>query len=333
MAPPRLSHDYLQQIISHHQSAVADGCIPVGGYIGTGKQSARTWIGRHLNLTEHQVAKAFQQAIALGMFTPQSTPSAEWTFPKETHVALQSGCILVGGDLHAWPGAPHPIFWAFCILAERLKPKMIVLNGDIVDGARISRHPRGRVDLPTFAAELAAAQELLGFITPAPIQKWALGNHDLRFHNYLCNSAIEMDGLIQPLNERFPDWEMSYAVVVNHHTEIRHRFRSGIHAAYQNALNAGRTMVTSHTHQEDAKSVVNRNGRHWGVEVGMLGDPNGAQFEYGEGQPNRAHPGFAVLTFDEQGRMLPPEKCTWQDGAAVFRGERVKPRIRVRARS
>lgn len=47
----------------------------------------------------------------------------------------------------------------------------------------------------------------------------------------------------------------------------------------------------------------------------------------------RQTPGFAVLTFDADGVMMPPELCEWVGGAAVFRGSIVgaKPRIRVRA--
>ena len=56
--------------------------------------------------------------------------------------------------------------------------------------------------------------------------------------------------------------------------------------------------------------------------------------EYGEGMPNRHSPGFAVLTFDEDERLLPPELCEHSQGRMYFRGKIVageKPRYRIKA--
>jgi hypothetical protein len=55
----------------------------------------------------------------------------------------------------------------------------------------------------------------------------------------------------------------------------------------------------------------------------MLGDPMGKQFEYTEGAPNRAQEGFVLLTFDEDGDLLPPETCEMIKGHPIFRGKRV----------
>lgn len=82
-------------------------------------------------------------------------------------------------------------------------------------------------------------------------------------------------------------------------------------------------MVTNHTHQLQVTAVRNRNGSHWGIETGMLGDPNGRQFEYTEGAPSRAQEGFVVLSFDEDGYLLPPEFCEMVRGHPIFRGKRV----------
>jgi hypothetical protein len=55
----------------------------------------------------------------------------------------------------------------------------------------------------------------------------------------------------------------------------------------------------------------------------MLGDPRSRAFEYHEGQPSRAHEGFVVLTFDEDGKLMPPEFCEMVRGRPVFRGKPV----------
>ena len=93
-------------------------------------------------------------------------------------------------------------------------------------------------------------------------------------------------------------------------------------------------MVTHHTHQQQVKPVDDRRGRRYGIEPGCLMDPWMPSMEYGEGMPNRHSPGFAVLTFDEDERLLPPELCEHSQGRMYFRGKIVageKPRYRIKA--
>jgi hypothetical protein len=52
----------------------------------------------------------------------------------------------------------------------------------------------------------------------------------------------------------------------------------------------------------------------------MLNEPDAAQFEYTEGMPSRWQQGFAVVTFDDDGDMYPPEMCEMIKGVPVFRG-------------
>jgi hypothetical protein len=69
--------------------------------------------------------------------------------------------------------------------------------------------------------------------------------------------------------------------------------------------------------------VRNRNGSHYGIEAGMLGDPNSPAFEYSEAAPSRACPGFVFLSYDEEGNVMPPELCEMIRGRPAFRGEYV----------
>ena len=147
-------------------------------------------------------------------------------------------------------------------------------------------------------------------------------NHDIRVNNYLANQANELEDYVGRLEDRFPDWTFCYATMINE-VEIRHRFRGGIHTAWNNALHSGVTMVTGHTHQLQMTAVRNRHGSHWGVEGGMLADPASKQFEYAEGAPSRAQEGFVVLSFDEDGHVMPPEFCEMVRGYPVFRGQKV----------
>ena len=70
-------------------------------------------------------------------------------------------------------------------------------------------------------------------------------------------------------------------------------------------------------------AMRDRNGSRWGIETGCIADPKGPQFEYTEGAPTRAQMGFAIITFDAEGRMMPPELCEMVGGRPVFRGQYV----------
>ena len=63
-------------------------------------------------------------------------------YEGEMHDAITDGMVMVASDCHYWPGIVTEAHQAFCRLVAQLKPAMVVLNGDIFDGARISRHPR-----------------------------------------------------------------------------------------------------------------------------------------------------------------------------------------------
>jgi hypothetical protein len=149
-----------------------------------------------------------------------------------------------------------------------------------------------------------------------------MGNHDQRVDNYLANSAPELEDYAGKLSDRFPEWNFCYATVING-VEVRHRFRGGIHTAWNNALHSGISMVTSHTHQLQITAVRNRLGSHYGIECGMLNDPYGPQFEYAEGAPTRACGGFVLLSFDEDFNLLPPELAEMIRGRPTFRGKYV----------
>ena len=101
---------------------------------------------------------------------------------------------------------------------------------------------------------------------------------------------------------------------------IKHRYHNGIHAAYNNALKAGMSIVTGHLHRLAVTPWADYNGRRWGVDTGTLANPHGPQFDYAENNPSPHTSGFAVLTFKD-GMLLPPELCEVLDEKAYFRGE------------
>jgi len=256
------------------------------------------------------------------------------TVPKEGYrsIAEVTGQVIVGSDGHFWPGERSVSFDALIKLIKRLEPKMIVMNGDNFDGARISRHaPGGWADLPDVAEELEAVKERLKEVEDAAPPScpllWPAGNHDSRFTARLAQHApdyVKVQGF--DIADHFPAWQMCWSVFVNEHTVIKHRFHSGQHGAFNNVLKSGKNIITGHTHKLHAIQYADYNGLRWGVEGGTLSDfgPHNDKFSYAEDAPHNWSQGFVVLSFNEQGVLLEPEFCRVIKGLPYFRGSVVE---------
>jgi PucR C-terminal helix-turn-helix domain len=72
---------------------------------------------------------------------PQIFDAARWTYPRMISIDAPKTRWIIGSDLHVWSGEPPIIYKAFIAVAKKLKVDGIILNGDIIDGARVSRHP------------------------------------------------------------------------------------------------------------------------------------------------------------------------------------------------
>jgi hypothetical protein len=103
-----------------------------------------------------------------------------------------------------------------------------------------------------------------------------------------------------------PAWKSCYAVCINDDLVVKHRFRGGAHATYNNTLHSGRPMITGHLHSLDVRSFTDYNGTRYTADCGMLADCYGPQFLYCEDNPRNWRSGFLVVTF-AGGRMLRPE--------------------------
>ena len=243
-------------------------------------------------------------------------------------VEITDGVILVCSDAHYWPDIESTAHRAFCLFAKEMRPHTVIMNGDGFDGASISRHPRiGWDSKPTVKQELEACRQFLGEIEEAASTKslyWPLGNHDSRFETFLAANAPEFQGVDGfHLKDAFPLWIPCWSVFINDNTVVKHRFKSGIHAPHNNAMWAGRTMVTGHLHSQKVMPLTNYGGTYWGVDAGMLAPVNGPQFtDYLEDAPVNWRSGFAVLTY-WKGELLTPELVRVYDeaeGLCEFRG-------------
>jgi hypothetical protein len=106
---------------------------------------------------------------------------------------------------------------------------------------------------------------------------------------------------------------------------IKHRFQhSGIHSGYNNTLKSGINTVSGHTHLLEVKPWGDYRGRRYGVSTGMLASPEIGAFYYLEDNPVSWCSGFVVLTYDNEGRLLPPELVEVVDDVAYFRGQQIE---------
>lgn len=242
-----------------------------------------------------------------------------------------SGTAIVFSDCHYWPGEASIAHKALVEVAKEIKPKLLIGNGDLFDGARLSRFPRnGWEEQPRVSDELNAAMDRLAEVRHAARNAQALrtvGNHCIRFDRYLAMNASEMEGIAGArLSDHLPAWKECMSIFINGNTMVKHRYHGGIHAGYNNTLKAGTSIVTGHTHILEIKPWADYTGRRYGVQTGAIADVAGAQFAYIEDAPTPWCSGFAVLNFDSAGRLIYPELCEVIEGVAYFRGQKVVSR-------
>ncbi len=239
---------------------------------------------------------------------------------------IENGIVLVGSDAHYWPGIVTTAHRGFVKLCKELKPRIVIMNGDILDGASISRHPPiGWEDRPSLIQELEASQERLGEIERAAGKArklWPLGNHDGRFETRLATVAPEyarVHGV--HLKDHFPLWEPCWSVCLNGNIVIKHRYKGGVGRKRNNALNAGMHMVTSHWHGLGVEAVSNYQGTWYGVDTGTLAEPYGPQFrDYTEENPLDWRSGFVALEIWKRKLLWPDVAFAFEDGKISFRG-------------
>ena len=244
-------------------------------------------------------------------------------------VEMDEGIIMVASDCHYFPGVISTAHKAFVKLIPELKPKMIVMNGDVFDGAGISRFdPEGWKSNPSVKAELDACSDRLGEIEAVAANAklhWTWGNHDMRFNTRLSSQVGTAFQGVQGMNltDHFPRWKFSTSIMVNESCMIKHRWHNGIHAVYNNTLKSGTSFVSGHLHSLKVTPWSDYTGDRYGVDTGTLSTINSENFSYHEDQSVNWRSGFAVLQF-HNGKLLPPELCQVIDednGIAYFRGQ------------
>lgn len=247
--------------------------------------------------------------------------------PGVIPLEIENGIVLIGSDSHYHPDIISTAHRAFVRFCKELKPKIVIKNGDELDGARISRYaPIGWEKRPTLIQEIEAVKERLSEIEAACVgaeKIWPCGNHDARFETRLATLAPEyakINGV--HLKDHFPQWKPCWQTLLNKTVVVKHRMKGGIHATRNNTLLAGKSIFTGHLHSLKIAPHTDYNGTRWGGDCGTLADPYGEQFyNYTETNPLDWRSGFVVLTFC-RGEMLWPEVVFVKGpGVVDFRGE------------
>ena len=256
------------------------------------------------------------------------------THPKIQNLGILNGTVIIFSDAHFWPGIHSTAYKGLLWAISDIKPKAVIANGDIFDGAGISRHPRiGWAKAPTVMQELKACTLAMGEIEEAAKKArhnvkliWPLGNHDARFETFLAANTPQYEHVKGfSLRDHFPNWEPCWSVWLNDSTIVKHRFKGGIHATHNNTMWSGKNIVTGHLHSLKVTPFSDYNGVRYGIDTGTLAEPYGPQFEdYTEQGPLNWRSGFAVLTFVE-GKLLLPELVTTHGPDSIeFRGRVIK---------
>jgi len=254
--------------------------------------------------------------------------------PTKKDLGILNGTVIVFSDAHFWPGVYTTAFKGLLWAIKELKPKAVIANGDIFDGAGISRHPRiGWAKAPSVMDELKACTISMGYIEEAAKEArhnvkliWPLGNHDARFETFLAANAPQYEHVKGfTLRDHFPKWEPCWAVWMNDNTVVKHRFKGGIHATHNNTMWSGKNIVTGHLHSLKVTPFSDYNGVRYGIDTGTLAEPYGPQFEdYTEHGPLNWRSGFAVLTFVDGNLILPELITTHGPDSIEFRGRVIK---------
>lgn len=283
-----------------------------------------------LGVQEHNVYKRRRRLEA--HFGPISAPTRPRPVVAGRHgLDIKNGAVLVGSDFHIWPGEASTCLRAFKKFVADIKPAAVILNGDVMDFPRISRHPQNWESAPDPQEEIEAAQDHLNDIVQVckrgAHKIWTLGNHDARFELMIASAAPQYRGVRGVhLSDHFGCWQKAMSCFINEGVEggatmVKHRLKGGQGATRANALNAGVSVVTGHLHCQNVRPLSDyRSFDRYGVDTGCVADKEHRAFSYTEDSPLDWRSGFALLTYRD-GKLLYPELITkWDDKHVQFRG-------------
>lgn len=297
-----------------------------------------TKLSKHLGVRERQVyfrRRSIEEKS--GSLIAAPTRQACKEYPGRVPLELRNGSVLIGSDFHIWPGDASTCLRAFKKFIKDIQPSAVILNGDVMDFPRISRHPQNWESAPDPKEEIESAQDHLNDMVQAckrgTQRFWCLGNHDARMEALYANSTPQMRGVKGVhLADFFPAWTKAMSCLINETVEggatmVKHipGGGGGVNATRTFALKGGIHTVHGHLHRQSVQSISDY-GRfdRYGVDLGMVADKEHRAFGYCQDAPLDWRSGFALLTYRD-GRLMYPEVATkWDEKSVQFRGQVIK---------
>lgn len=264
----------------------------------------------HMNLSMRNmylVRDKVQTMLGIALSASPERARAPDLMPIMDHTVLEGEQhIIIGSDWHIWPGYHSRAEEAFLKALQSDSFSAVILNGDITDQPKVSRHdPLPGIQPPSLADELKETEGRLREVVKLARRKnkqcrllWNFGNHDTRAWRHTAMLAPEIAALFD-FERLFPDWEFSMSITVNRNLVIKHRWHNGLHAALNNTRSSGTSLVTGHTHRLQVTPWSDYSGTRYGIECGTLADPRGPQFQFTENNPVNWCPGFVEIFCDE----------------------------------
>ncbi len=186
------------------------------------------------------------------------------------------GKVAVLSDIHLGVHDKQAIVSVLTYLKKE-KPDSIVLNGDIMDSAAISRHPKGQ-NTPKYLYELELCKNFLTAIrADYPYAKiyFKEGNHEDRLHRYIQEKVNELEGVVL-LNELLDlkakdithvestQFMRANKVFIIHGHELK--VSGGINPARSLLLKSFENTIMGHVHRtsfSSGKSIDGKTIRTW----------------------------------------------------------------------
>jgi UDP-2,3-diacylglucosamine pyrophosphatase LpxH len=158
--------------------------------------------------------------------------------------------------------------------AKQDRVENIILNGDILDSAQISRHPK-HADTPKFLNEIELAKQFLeGLRSEFKDQNiyFKIGNHEDRLERYLMQNADALAGLIDfrkllkldELGIRFVE-STQFMKIENTYIVHGHEMKvsGGVNPARALILKAAANVVMGHVHRTSFASIKSLDGKFY----------------------------------------------------------------------
>lgn len=158
--------------------------------------------------------------------------------------------------------------------AKQDRVENIILNGDILDSAQISRHPK-HADTPKFLNEIELAKQFLeGLRSEFKDQNiyFKIGNHEDRLERYLMQNADALAGLIDfrkllkldDLGIRFVE-STQFMRIENTYIVHGHEMKvsGGVNPARALILKAAANVVMGHVHRTSFASIKSLDGKFY----------------------------------------------------------------------